>query len=220
MKRKIQKTDDGSHTLFVESLNETYHSTHGAIQEARHVFIENGLKTITSDPIRVFEMGFGTGLNALLTLQYAIENDRYVEYTGIEAYPVDLDLVEQLNYTEEIDEDLWIAFDQLHATEWRQEHKMFDHFIFQKINKKIEDHCLMPGHYDLIYFDAFGPRAQEEMWAVEILQKMNYGLKRGGKLVTYCAQGQFKRNLQSIGFEVVSLPGPPGKREMTVGVKL
>ncbi len=219
MKREIRHTEDGSTTLYIPDLDETYHSTHGAIQEAIHVFIENGLKQVEARPVNVFEMGFGTGLNALLTYAFSEGNDVPVNYTGIEAYPVSVEMIDDLNYVEKIDSDLWIAFDQMHNCEWGKSHGLQENFSFKKIHEKIENYSLDRGQYDIIYFDAFGPRAQGEMWSPEILSKMYDGLKKGGMLVTYCAQGQFKRNLKALGFEVKSLPGPPGKREMTVALK-
>lgn len=219
MQRRLEKTNDGSHTLYVEELDETYHSSHGAIQEAKHVFINNGVNQVSSSPVRVFEVGFGTGLNALLSLQSAIGNNKVIQYLGIEAYPVSGELVGSLNYVEMIDVNLEKLFLEMHECEWNEQVSLVENFTFHKLHSKIEEYDLIENYFDIIYFDAFGPRAQNEMWSITILEKMFHGLKEGGMLVTYCAQGQFKRNLRSIGFEVQSLPGPPGKREMTRAVK-
>jgi len=215
VKREHVITDDGSSSIYLPELNERYHSSHGAIQEAMHVFINNGLELVEG-PIRIFELGFGTGLNALLTLKYA--KDKIVYHT-IEAYPVENSLVEKLNYSSIIGSDLDMQFRQMHSAKWSQNIQITDNFIFQKIEKKMESYSMMNDYYDVIFFDAFGPRVQEQLWKKEILLKMYHSLVKGGTLVTYCAQGQFKRDLKSVGFDVEVLPGPPGKREMTRGVK-
>jgi tRNA U34 5-methylaminomethyl-2-thiouridine-forming methyltransferase MnmC len=200
-------------------MDEHYHSSHGAIQEAIHVFIKNGISQIDKQELDVFEMGFGTGLNALLTYDFAIENNKIVRYTGIEAYPVDISMVGDLNYVEKINPDLLQAFNRFHEVEWGKEIEIHARFSLHKMHEKIEDYFPDNEAFDIIYFDAFGPRAQGDMWSLNILEKMYTLLRKGGILLTYCAMGQFKRDLKSLGFEVESLPGPPGKREMTKGVK-
>jgi len=219
MKREIIVTNDGSNSLYIPELDETYHSVHGAIQEAKHVFIENGLKLIDQNDIRVFEVGFGTGLNAMLSEQYSRNNNVSVLYHSIEAFPVEIELINKLNYNELINEDA-VYFKTIHSCEWEVETVVSDRFKLKKIESKMEAFQSELNFYDIVFFDAFGPRAQREMWSIVILEKMYNCLVSGGKLVTYCAQGQFKRDLKAIGFEVVNVPGPPGKREMTIATKL
>ncbi len=213
-------TEDGSSSLFIPELNEHYHSSHGAIREAVHVFIENGLKAIRKPEINIFEVGFGTGLNALLTLNFARENHVKIIYHGIEAFPVSEDLVEKLNYADLISKELTEEFKHMHLSEWNKSIGVSDYFELQKIHQKIQDFTPEINSYDLVYFDAFGYRAQSEMWDITVLQKMYDMLAPNGILVTYAARGQFKRDLKSLGFLVESLPGPPGKREMTRAIKV
>lgn len=215
---KIIPTGDGSHTLFNPELNETYHSTHGAISESRHVFIQNGLAhylshTANASLIRVFEMGFGTGLNAVLTSQFAEDEKISVEYYSIEAFPITREIVAQLNYfSGEVNQRQ--KFQLLHALSWNEVHKISDFFLMEKILSKMEQHTPKPYYFDVVYYDAFAPNKQEGMWSVEVLKKVISGLKPGGVFVTYCAKGQLKRDLKALGCEVETLPGPPGKKEM------
>jgi tRNA U34 5-methylaminomethyl-2-thiouridine-forming methyltransferase MnmC len=218
--RELYKTADGSYTLRIQELDENYHSGHGALQEAIHVFIENGLKSIEKTPIHVFEMGFGTGLNALLTLKESILNGAKIDYVGIEAYPVEIELIKNINYSSILPLEHSSLFDAMHGAEWGISIDLTPHFSFEKIHAKIEEFNVDSEKFDIVYFDAFGPRAQGEMWERNVLSKMHQLLKIGGVLVTYCAKGQFKRDLKSLGFEVQSLPGPPGKREMTRAIKI
>ncbi len=215
MEQEVRVTNDGSKTIYLPHLDETYHSSHGAIQEALHVFVKNGIQAIEKSEIKVFEMGFGTGLNALLTLVESQNKNIKISYTGIEAYPVSVEFVEQMDYCKQIGAEFQPQFDLLHSLEWGKLHTLSDLFFFEKIDEKIENFSPRTGEYDIIFYDAFGPRAQEEMWAPEILKKMYDMVNEGGFLVTYCAKGQVKRDLKLIGFEIEALPGPPGKREMT-----
>ena len=217
MKRKHIITDDGSSTIFIEEMDEHYHSFHGALQEANHVFISNGFDFMTKDQLLIFEMGFGTGLNALLTLQKAMTSQKVVHYTSIEAFPVEMKLVNELNYKGvNGEEDVFL---QLHDCRWNEKVAVNENFFLEKIDQKIQQYNPQLNQYDLIYFDAFGYRAQPELWDITVLRKMYDMLVGGGVLVTYAARGQFKRDLKSLGFEVQSLPGPPGKREMTRAIK-
>lgn len=218
MQRKVQLTDDGSSTIYIPEMDETYHSSHGAIQEAKHVFLKYGIETLNLPEVSVFEMGFGTGLNALLTLKFAKESGTQVNYKGIEAYPVENELLTSLNYVDEIGEGNKEHFELIHATSWDDEKSITDEFTLTKIHEKIEDYLPEENSIDIIYFDAFGPRAQAAMWDISVLEKMQTMLKPGGVLVTYCAMGQFKRDLKSLRFTVEGKPGPPGKREMTVAM--
>jgi tRNA U34 5-methylaminomethyl-2-thiouridine-forming methyltransferase MnmC len=217
-KIEIRRTADGSPTLFVPELDETYHSMHGSVQEAKHVFIDHGLRTFSCEKkISVLEVGFGTGLNALLSAQYAIENQIPLIYTGIEAFPVGSELWSELCYVNQTD---WQHFYQkMMQSEWEQALQLHEMFTLTKMKIQIQD---WPAKYnfDLIYYDAFGPRAQAEMWESIIFEKLYKSLSAGGSLVTYCAQGAFKRKLKEIGFQVEALPGPPGKREMTRARKI
>lgn len=219
MKREIIETADGSKTIFIPEMNENYHSGHGAYQEAMHVFIENGIRRIKGKELAIFEMGFGTGLNALLSLDEALKSDIKITYSGIEAFPVELDHALQMDYEKYVSPEAAILYKKLHEFDWGTEHVIHQNFNFRKLHQKIEDHLPEISTYDIIFFDAFGPRAQSSMWELPILEKMHNMLKPDGLLVTYCAQGQFKRDLKSLGFEVFSVPGPPGKREMTQGFK-
>lgn len=211
MERKIIQTADGSSSLFIPELDEHYHSVHGAVQESTHVFIEAGLKYLTKQKINVFEMGYGTGLNFLLTFLNSGEIE--VDYHGIEAYPLEQSLVEQLNYSKvlQLDKKGQKAFDEFHNTKSTIE--ITESFEVFKYNCKLVD--FKPAcNYDLIYFDAFSPEVQPELWEENVFQKMFDMLNPEGVLTTYCAKGKVRRAMQSCGFDVERLPGPPGKREI------
>lgn len=212
---KIIPTSDGSVTVYNEALDETYHSIHGAIQEARHVFIKNGLETFPDNTIDILEVGLGTGLNLFLTYLFTHEEGIKVNYTALEPHPLPLEFIKELNYPALLEaEESRDVFFQIHKIPADQIIELSTRFKLNKINKPVSqwesDHP-----FDLIYFDAFGPRAQPEMWLPEVFEKMYAVLKPGGILVTYCAKGEVKRNLKNIGFNVETLSGPPGKREMT-----
>ena len=213
-------TADGSNSIFIAEMNESYHSMHGAIQEADHVFISNGLAHVESEKVRVFELGFGTGLNAILSLDYGLKSGKQIQYDAIDAYPVENKVIEQLNYTSLIEGDYKSEFDRMHYSEWDENIEIMKHFKLRKIHYRIQDHKFRKERYNIIYFDAFGPKAQPDMWLPEVLNKMYEALTKGGMLLTYCAQGQFRLNLRSIGFKVEILKGPPGKREMTRAIRL
>ena len=215
---EIRVTGDGSKTIFLPELNETYHSSNGAVQESRHVFIQNGLDLVEKQgAIRILEVGFGTGLNALLSASWAEMNNQSIHYIGIEAKPLSPELCFQLDYPRHIGQNVEKIYDELIRCDWEKDNQLTTHFTIQKREVKIQDFTAVEP-IDLIYFDAFGPRVQAEMWDITILEKMYQSLNAGGALVTYCSQGQFKRDLKAIGFSLESLPGPPGKREMTRAV--
>lgn len=218
MKIEIKTTKDNSHTLYVPSLDETYHSVHGAIQEANHVFINAGLNILTNKNIKVFEVGFGTGLNACLANQYAIKNNVNIDYDSIELHPLSMDIINMLNYAEVIEGLQKSDFDKLHHAEWNEKCKLSDFFTLQKIKKSIFDYNEYEK-FDVIFFDAFGPNTQPEMWTKSVFEKIYRITKEEGILVTYCAKGVVKRTLKDVGFLVETLPGPPGKREMTRAIK-
>jgi len=211
-------TSDGSSSLFIEELNETYHSRHGAKIESEHVFLKEGLDQLEKkDSIRVLEVGMGTGLNVLLSCNYALQREKKIHFTTLEPLPIPGKLVQELNYAELVDhEDSHIWFDKIHSSSWDIVHALHNLFHFKKIKSKAED--FVGNHkFDIIFYDAFGPHAQPELWELSIFKHLSQFLTQDGILVTYCAQGQFKRNLKDCGFHVERLPGPPGKREMTRG---
>ena len=218
--QEIRVTGDGSKTIFLPELNETYHSSNGAVQESRHIFIQNGLDLVENKGnIRILEVGFGTGLNALLSASWAEKNNQPIQYIGIEANPLPPELCFQLDYPRRIGQHADKIYDELIRCDWEIDNQLTTHFSIQKREMKIQDFVAFEP-MDLIYFDAFGPRVQAEMWDITILDKMFQSLNSGGSLVTYCAQGQFKRDLKAVGFSLESLPGPPGKREMTRATKI
>ncbi len=214
MKRKVIKTADGSTTIQLEDWGEQYHSLHGAIQEAYHVFISHGLEEFRSKDVALLEIGFGTGLNALITLIEAHKMGISINYTGVEKYPVAQEEISQLNYLEMLGaQDYSDAFENMHKTEWEEVIPLDSSFSLlkqQKDFREIKD----IDRYNLIYFDAFGARVQPELWSEEIFLKMFKALKPGGILVTYSAKGSVRRAMESAGFRAERLPGPPGKREM------
>lgn len=215
---KIQLTKDGSHTLYNQELNETYHSSHGSIQEANHVFIKNGIESIEKFEISVLEVGFGTGLNAILTYDYAKCNNKKITYFGLESFPLSKEIITQLNYKDEIPGFDLAVFSKMHKSTWNIENEIDSYFSLNKIHETLQKFTTK-DKFDVIYYDAFGPRAQKEMWEKSLFEKLFAMLNEGGKLVTYCAMGQFKRDLKSCGYTVICVPGPPGKREMTIGYK-
>ena len=218
MKKQIIVTNDNSHTILIPELDETYHSRHGAIQEAEHVFIKNGLENLSELKfVKVFEMGFGTGLNALLTLEWATRHNLMIEYTALEKYPLNESLLLKINYKSMCSSDKNYA--KIHQASWNKKEQIAPQFRLYKIEADIQEFKAAPEEFDLIYFDAFGPKTQPKLWSLSIMQKMYDCLKENGNLITYCAQGQFKRNLKEVGFTVKALPGPPGKREITRAVK-
>ncbi|MTI33072.1 tRNA (5-methylaminomethyl-2-thiouridine)(34)-methyltransferase MnmD [Xanthovirga aplysinae] len=221
---KIIITEDGSNSLYVPELNETYHSFHGAINESEHVFIQKGLnfwcEKHSSQEISILEIGFGTGLNALLSLRQVLKTGLQINYTTLEPYPLDGVIVSKLNYGDLMkDNQLADFFGQLHKAPWNEVFPISDSFRLNKQNKKLEDFEGKARAFDLIYFDAFAPNKQAELWTLESLQKAVEMLKEEGVLVTYCAKGQFKRDLKTAGMEVETLDGPPGKKEMVRGIK-
>lgn len=222
MKRELLKTADGSTTIHLPDINEQYHSKHGAVQESEHVFIGKGLSQVAKkkNTISILEIGFGTGLNALLTYFKALQDKLLINYTAVEAFPVTasewklLDygkLVKSINGPE--------VFKMMHETAWDKEHVISDFFTLTKQEKKFQtitdQEC-----YDLIYFDAFGARVQPELWTETIFSVMFKATKPGGVLVTYSAKGSVRRAMQAVGFTVERLDGPPGKREMLRATKI
>jgi len=220
LKKEIVKTSDGSNTLFVPDLDETYHSTHGALQESLHVFIREGLHFQSKlQEISILEVGFGTGLNALLTFIEADNTRRKISYTSLEAFPLEWETVKQLNYLDLIpSEHNAELFKKMHTCEWGFYSEISSFFRLRKMNMKLQE-VHYENEFDLIYFDAFAPRVQPDLWTEEIFASMYKALKPKGVLVTYCAKGTVKRALKAVGFQLQSIPGPPGKREMSRAVK-
>ncbi len=216
---KIATTADGSHTLIHEGLDETYHSIHGAIQESTHVFIQNGLhyalERFNLNEIKILEIGFGTGLNALLTLLDPEAKALPVFYDTIEAFPLKMELVHQLNYPYILgQEDIKEKFIEMHLAPWDQTYSLTGNFTIRKVQAELQRATLTNNNYDIVYFDAFAPSKQPELWRFEILEKVVKALKHQGIFVTYSAKGQLKRDLKSLGLQVEILKGPPGKLQM------
>lgn len=216
MNIKFEITEDGSHTLFVPELNEHYHSTHGAIQESMHVFIDAGLRHCVKSEIKVLEIGFGTGLNAFLTLLEAERTGRKIDYTTLEFYPLSIIDAEKLNYVELTDSTKKDVFRELHKVEWGKWSQLTLYFSLLKMKfdfSKPSDFDT-ENKFDVIFFDAFAPEKQPEMWVQEIFDKIYSISSENAILTTYCAKGSVRRMLQTAGFVVERLPGPPGKREI------
>jgi tRNA U34 5-methylaminomethyl-2-thiouridine-forming methyltransferase MnmC len=221
LKRTLLKTGDGSYTLHISEWDEQYHSKHGAIAEALHVFIKEGLYYWLSEnsktEISILEIGFGTGLNAFLTFLESEKNKLKVNYTGVEAYPLILEEIKTLNYTSllKASEEIFL---QLNTSPWEEKTIISENFNLTK-QQKFFSEITAENTFDLIYFDAFGIRVQPELWTEEIFQKMHNALKPKGALVTYAANGNARRAMQAVGFNVERLAGPPGKKEMLRGTK-
>ena len=213
---KIVKTGDNSGTLFVPEINEHYHSYKGAVQESVHVFIKAGLEEIlkTRKDIKILEVGFGTGLNTLLTLEYAITHPELnVLYTSLEKYPLDYKLIIQLNYTSDANNTVKKLFSDIHNAAWNKVSEIAQQFSILKLETDLTQIHRLES-CDLVYFDAFAPEKQPEMWEESIFEIIYAAMNKGGILVTYCAKGEVRRRMQGVGFKVERLPGPPGKREM------
>lgn len=215
---QIRLTGDGSHTLYLPDIDEHYHSHFGALTESTHIFINAGLKSIPGNELSIMEVGFGTGLNALLTAMAAEEDHRKITYTSLEKYPLPLSLLEKINHSVIAGPQGTQLFNLIHAAPWGEYFTVSEWF---KIKKIVTDLVTDPlsGEFDLIYFDAFGPDKQPEMWSRDVLEKVAAVTRRGSVFVTYSAKGTLKRMLRDLGFEVTLLPGPPGKRVMTRAVK-
>ncbi len=216
LRREIVLTADGSASIRIPDWDESYHSRHGAVQEARHVFIANGLESFSGE-VAILEMGFGTGLNALITFAHALERGLTVKYTGIDHYPVSPKEAGLLNYPQFIGHPE--IFAQMHECPWETRHRLGDRFELTKRNMNFDD-VSFNAEFDLVYFDAFGYRFQPNLWSAEIFMAMFNALRPGGVLVTYAARTAIRKNMESAGFTVEKLAGPPGKREMMRARKL
>ncbi len=220
---QIITTGDGSHTLFSEQFNEVYKSRHGAIKESRHVFIAQGLDYVLNmmaqkqeaSAVSILEVGFGTGLNTLLTMIEAERRNLKIEYTTLEPYPIDIDTIKALNYTEQLGyEFCYGPYHTTHLVRWDEMHPVTPHMGFKKIKASVIDYTLAENSFDLIYYDAFAPTHQPEMWTIEVFKKMFHALKPGGILVTYCSKVTVQKAMKEAGFTVEKTPGPPGRRDM------
>lgn len=227
MKRQIITTADGSKTIHIPEWDEQYHSKHGAAQEARHVFLKMGLQYYASlphfkkeHPIRLLEIGFGTGLNALLTFFEAKNLSFSIAYTGVEAYPVSYEEALSMEYPDLLEnpEEANAVYSKMHDLDWEESASLSSFFELNKRKQRFED-IGDTDAFDLVYFDAFGARVQPELWGESIFSKMYTALSPKGVLVTYAAKGSVRRAMQAVGFTVERLPGPPGKREMLRATK-
>ena len=215
----IEVTEDGSHTLYLPEMDEHYHSTHGAVQESEHVYIQTGLRECAKKQLNILEIGFGTGLNALLTYRYAKTNNLEIFYYTTELFPLEERFVKQFNYVENEDEKEF--FQRLHQCEWEKEVQLTPEFTIFKNHTDItsEDSLQSSKKINLVYFDAFGPDKQPEMWDERIFHHIYNMCNDAAILATYCAKGEVRRRMQRAGFLVERLPGPPGKREILRGRK-
>ncbi|WP_133406970.1 tRNA (5-methylaminomethyl-2-thiouridine)(34)-methyltransferase MnmD [Parashewanella tropica] len=218
---QLHITKDGSHTLINPSLEESYHAYNGAHTESQYVYIQCGLEYYISnrsdsrDPITILEFGFGTGLNALLTLQHCTHSNTRVHYISLEPFPVPAATALQLNYTDNLAQPYPELFRQLHTCEWNNTVKITENFELKKLNQKLHETKLEPNSIDIIFYDAFAPSKQPDAWEKQLFEKCFEALKPNGLLVSYCANGQFKRDLKSIGFTLDQCKGPMGRREIT-----
>ncbi|MFZ2286661.1 MAG: tRNA (5-methylaminomethyl-2-thiouridine)(34)-methyltransferase MnmD [Bacteroidales bacterium] len=218
MDTELVITRDGSHTLYVPEMDEHYHSHFGAITESRHIFINAGLSSLPGETLSILEVGFGTGLNALLAALYAGEHIVNVTYTSLEKYPLDPALVRQLNYGNLAGSNGQELFEAIHEAPWGEAVPVTERFLLNKLVCDLTKDDIH-GIYDLIFFDAFGPDKQPEMWTGEVMGRIAAVTRPGSVFVTYSAKGSLKRMLRELGFDVTLLPGPPGKRVMTRAVK-
>jgi tRNA U34 5-methylaminomethyl-2-thiouridine-forming methyltransferase MnmC len=219
MKRKLILTRDGSHTLYQENLDEHYHSVHGAMQESRHVFIDNGLAYFQKEQLKIFEVGFGTGLNALLSSLYSEEKQLNIDYSAIEKYPLETTWIDQLNYQKILGKNAKSIFEKIHQAPWGDYFPISETFNLKKTEFDFIQYNTSET-FDLVYFDAFAPDKQPELWSEIVFTKLYTFLNAPGVFVTYSAKGVIKRRLQASGFKVEKLPGPPGKREMIRALKV
>lgn len=207
------KTDDGSQTIYSEQFNEHYHSTFGALSESVHVFIEAGLKHCKLNEISIFEVGFGTGLNAILTYIESIKQNLKIKYTTIELFPVDINLIENINYNQFLTASQYHIFNKMHSAEWNTEVQLDNHFAFTKIKADLTSY-IPTEKYDVIYFDAFAPDTQTEMWTFDIFERLFKATNPQGFLTTYSSKGIVKKNMRNAGFKITRLQGPKGKHHI------
>jgi len=217
----ITPTADGSNTLFNETIGEHYHSKHGALQESRHVFIDAGLKFASEGQatISILEVGFGTGLNFILSLEYCRQHQVNLSYTGLEAHPISLELIEETGYAAYVDPQTWSLFTSAYSEALKASTDLLNGYSLEIPHIKLVEFN-SNQKFDLLYYDAFSVQHQPEMWTDEVIAHACSFLKPGGVFVTYAITGKLKRALKAIGFTIEKLPGAPGKREMLRGVKM
>ncbi len=219
--RRIVLSEDGSNTIYVPGLKEHYHSTHGALQESQYIFIEKGLSFISRKELSILEIGFGTGLNSLLSLIYSIEKEIRIDYTGIEKYPLVEEEWSALNFSKVIgtnENRNQEIFRSLHTAPWGLKTQLNSGYSLTKIKMDVKD-LLLPETYDLVYFDAFAPNVQPELWTIEVFSKIYTAMNKNALLLTYSSKGSVRRTLENCGFRTDRLPGPPGKREIMRAIK-
>lgn len=217
MRLDLITTQDGSHTLYRADLDEQYHSVFGAIQESMHIFIRNGFLAVDRNPVQVFEMGFGTGLNTLLTYIESQKSNIRVKYYSIEKFPLSRHLWSQLNFPSILPEGSEELFASIHNSEWDKDSES-ERFCLHKIHGDFLNYSIPSGN-DLVYYDAFSPDKEPELWKTHLFQKIFDSMKSGGILMTYSAKGEVRRNLISCGFRVEKLEGPPGKKHILRAIK-
>ncbi|MDR3653852.1 MAG: tRNA (5-methylaminomethyl-2-thiouridine)(34)-methyltransferase MnmD [Paludibacter sp.] len=217
MNTELILTEDGSHTLYVPQIDENYHSSHGAIQESTHIFIEAGLKKCSKSKIKVLEVGFGTGLNAFMALIEAEKSGKHVQYTSLEKYPVEVEKAMQLNYSEILSPANRSVFELIHTSPWNMDVEITPYFTLKKIETDFSSY-VTEGKFDVIFFDAFSPEKQPEMWTQERFEMIYKYCNLEAILTTYCAKGTVRRAMQTAGFTVERLAGPLGKREILRGI--
>jgi len=217
----LENTSDGTHTIYVPEFDEHYHSVNGAVQESRFVFIDAGFRQFSKEKISVLEIGFGTGLNAYLTLLETLNCVKKITYTTLEYYPLDTEVIAKLNYPEHVSSENKHLYDKLHESVWEREIEIIPSFILKKKHTDIIKLNFLgtTEQFDLIYYDAFAPDKQPDMWQQSIFDYLYKHTNKDGILVTYCAKGIVRRMLQQAGYIVERLPGPPGKREMLRATK-
>jgi tRNA U34 5-methylaminomethyl-2-thiouridine-forming methyltransferase MnmC len=217
MKIELITTKDGSHSLYRPDLDEQYHSVFGAIQESMHIFIANGFEGLQKKHVQVFEVGFGTGLNVLLTYIKSTREEKKVKYYSIEKFPVELEIVSQLNYPSILSPGSPELFSRIHNSDWDTDIQ-FGQFTLHKIHADLLEYSIPPGN-DLVYFDAFSPDKETGLWSERIFSEIFDSMNTGGIFVTYSAKGEVRRRLLSVGFKVEKLPGPPGKKHILRAIK-
>ncbi len=219
MNRLLQLTEDGSHTFYLSELDESYHSMHGALQESEHVFINHGFKQVNKTSIRILEIGFGTGLNSILTLRESIKAGVMIHYHAVEKYPLTSSEYSRLNYEMLMDGVPEGILQKMHQTPWGQNVSLMANFTIYKEQSDFRN--MKPeGRFDLIYFDAFAPEKQPELWTDDIFSKIADLSNPGAVLVTYSSKGVVRRALKTCGFNVEKIPGPPGKWEMIRAIRI
>lgn len=221
MNKEFVITQDGSYTIYLPEMDEHYHSTHGAIQESMHIYINEGLLQFSGKKISILEIGFGTGLNAFLTYIYARKKNICVDYYSIEKYPLTEPEYKSLNYASGEFEEYASVFEKLHSVGWNIDFFLDSKFKLHKIQDDLTTHSFdLPAKVDLVYYDAFAPNKQPDLWTDEVISKVSKCVGKDGLIVTYCAKGSVRRAFASAGFQMERLPGPPGKKEIIRGKKL